>query len=569
MLKLATLIQNPGEPPVDSRYADPRELAELGYTGQVLYSTTALSGVASPDVVQDGELRRWVQHHVDHVQQRMENAAAAGLEVYIFYDVLVLAADLVERYAGQVCCKNRTPGSLTPGGSGVAETTSGGSGGGGLCPASDQALELSVDALTSLLQRWPGVTGVVLRFGDNDAARLPHLVGNDIYTPHCPRCSRIGRAERILRIAELFYDRVVKQLDRKLIIRAWNLRPNGLHDAPELARRVVEQLPGAGDDRLMLSFKFTQTDFWRYQRWNQASLQCGQRPVIYELQCQREFEGKGAVPNYQAPLWRDGQPEMADVDAVHGLAEASDKINLAGLWAWVRGGGWGGPFIRHEQWIDANVFAAPRLADDPKLNVSQLTADWIRERLGVSDRKIAAGIERILLDSTQFTRDMFYIGPFARTRTSDWHPNGDWVQDDVIDVEAAWRLVQRVPDRELPQIVAEKTRAAQQISQHRAALQQLVKDRNHPSLEPLLDAMVYAESLVEMLRDLMAGLVAYRMWQRTRSASDAMQVRQKLFAAQSHWNHHAQRHGALPGAASSFREVGFWDVTQRMLEAVM
>mgnify|MGYP004166177951 CR=1 FL=1 len=49
MLKLATLIQNPGEPPVDSRYADPRELAELGYTGQVLYSTTALSGVASPD----------------------------------------------------------------------------------------------------------------------------------------------------------------------------------------------------------------------------------------------------------------------------------------------------------------------------------------------------------------------------------------------------------------------------------------------------------------------------------------------------------------------------------------
>jgi hypothetical protein len=549
MLKLATILENPGEPPINSRYHDPQELKSLGYNGLVLYATTALSGLESPDVIASAELRRWVAGQMDHVGRQIEQAHAAGLQVFIFYDVLVLPADLVSRNAGALTCKNRP-------------TT--------LCPASEEALDLSVRGLQSLLQRWPSVEGVVLRFGDTDASRLLHLVGNDIYTPHCPRCSQVGRADRILAVVERFRQLVVEQCNRRLIVRAWNVRPNGLHDSIDLAKRVISRLGGdPKDDRLILSFKFTQTDFWRYQKWNPGSLLCGQRPVIYELQCQREFEGKGGIPNWQVPLWRDGYPETREDSQPQGLAQVGDKINLAGLWAWVRGGGWGGPFVKNETWIDANVFAVPRLAEDARASADELGRQWIDQRLQVSDSAIASRVLRILQDSPDMIRSAFYIGPYAASRPDGWHPSADWISDDLVDAQAAWRIVQRIPEAQLDALVQEKETAAANLSAHRAELQHLVSDRNHSTLEPLVNTLMYSESLFEMLRDLLAGLVAYRRFQKSRNAAMADLAKQKLFAAQSHWNHHAQRYGSMPGAATSFREIHFWELTQQILSEVV
>lgn len=548
MLKLATLIENPGEPNVDSRYHDPHELKRLGYNGLVIYETTALSGVASPELIGSGELRRWVSTHIDRVTRIIENAQQAGLDVYLFYDTPVLAKDVVERNVGALTCKNRP------------ET---------LCPASEQTIDLSVRGLEAMLARWPRVQGVVLRFGDTDANRLPHLVGNDLYSPHCPRCSQFGRADRIVHVLERFHKLVVDQLGKRLIARAWNVRPNGLHDSVDLAKRVVERLPGdPKDDRFILSFKFTQTDFWRYQKWNAASLVCNDRPIIYELQCQREFEGKGGLPNWQVPLWRDGYPETREQTEVAGLANIGKSVKLAGLWAWVRGGGWGGPFVKNETWIDANVFAVPRLADNPKADPHELGKAWIDERLNISESAIVAKLLETLEASPSISRSLFYIGPFARMKSDQWHPNGDWISDDLVDAQSAWRIIQRLPENQLDAVVAEKEAAVEQISHLRAGLQHLISDRNHATLEPLVNTLIYAESLAESLRDLLSGLVAYRRFQRGKEPQSATATRQKLFAAQSHWNHHTQRHGSLPGAATAFRETHFWDLTQQMLGEV-
>ncbi len=554
MLKLATLIENPGEPAVESRYHDPHELKALGYNGLVIYETTALSGVTAPDLVASAEMRRWVQHHFDKVARTIERAHDAGLSVYLFYDAPVLPRDVVERNVAGYTCRNR------------ADT---------LCPASELTVEASAQGCEALLARWPGVAGIVLRFGDTDAARLPHLIGNDLYTPHCPRCSQFGRADRIVAHVERFHRLVVERLNKRLIVRAWNVRPNGLHDSIELAQRVCERLPAAehaADDRLMLSWKFTHTDFWRYQKWNRASLRCGTRPILYELQCQREFEGKGGIPNWQVPLWRDGYPEARDgsPDAPEGLAAVSGRANVAGLWAWVRGGGWGGPFVQNESWIDANVFAVPRLADDPRADPLDLGRQWVAQRLGVTDAPVAGKLLDILRASPEIIRQLFYIGPFARQKTDGWHPSGDWISDDLLDAQSAWRIVQRLPEAQLDAAVAEKAAAVAEIAAHRSALQHLsgADDRHPPTLEPLVNTLIYAESLGEALRDLLAGLVAYRRFLKSRDRAAADLTRQKLFAAQSHWNHHTQRHGSLPGAATAFRETHFWDLTQQILGEV-
>ncbi len=549
MLKLATLIENPGEPPVQTRYQDPAELKALGYNGLVIYESTALSGIASAEAVGSDEMRRWIKARIDHISRTIDRAKGAGLSVYLSYDVLVLPADVVDRNVSGLCCKGRP------------QT---------LCPASEQASVLSAEALRSLLTRWPQVAGVVLRFGDTDAQRLPHLLGNDLYTPHCPRCSQLGRADRALSSIRRFHQLVVEDMDRRLIVRAWNVRPGGMHDTPELARRIAQGLPGEPkDDRLVLSFKFTQTDFWRYQRWNPSSLVCGDRPILYELQCQREFEGKGGIPNWQAPLWRDGCPEVRDLpDEVHGLAQASKCVNLAGLWAWVRGGGWGGPFVKSEQWIDANVFAVPVLADDPCADLAALGERWVKERLGVADDVDAKAVLDLLQDSSSVALQAFYIGPFARGRSSPWHPNADWIQDDLLDAQAAWRMIQSLSNAQLDSVIQEKAAAVKTISQRRAALQQIIGDRRHRELEPLVNTLVYAESLIETLRDLLSGLIAYRRYLKTKDPAQADAVKQKLFSAQDHWNHHTQRVGSMPGVTTAFREANFWDLTQDILTEV-
>ena len=545
MLKLATTIKNPGEPDVESRYHDAAELKALGYTGRVLFETTGLSGVTSPEVVKDVELRRWIGQTQDAVTRKVEAQHAAGLDVYLFYDLLVLPADLVDRNVMGLTCKHRP------------DT---------LCPASDTVFRQALEGLDAMLRRWPDVAGVVLRFGDTDAQRLPHLVGNDLYTPHCPRCSQFGRADRVVHALKQAHGLVVEKHNKRLIARAWNVRPGGMHDAADLAERIASRLPGdPADDRFVLSFKFTQTDFWRYQPWNPASLVCGGRPILYELQCQREFEGKGGVPNWQVPLWRDGYPESAEASAVSGLARAAGTVNFAGLFAWVRGGGWGGPFVKDETWIDANVFAVPRLADDPAADPEAIARDWVAKRLEIKDPDVAESVVRILVASPELARRAFYLGPFAQQKADPWHPAADWIQDDLLDASSAWRMVQRIPEADLDRLVAEKDEAVKGVSAGRRDLQAIAGAKPGPGLDRIINTLLYTESLFEALRDLLSGLVAYRRFQKSKGDADADTARRKLFAAQSHWNHHTQRHGSAPGTATPFREARFWELTQDIL----
>ncbi|MCC7146894.1 MAG: hypothetical protein IT443_10660 [Phycisphaeraceae bacterium] len=546
MLKLATLLDNPGEPRQESRYRDPAQLKALGYTGLVLYESTSLSGIASPEDVGPGEWRRWLEQQFEAIDQTIIRARRAGLDVYLSYDVLCLPRDLVLRDPSALTCKGRV---LT------------------LCPASETALERSSQALDALMARWPDLSGIVLRFGDNEASRLPYLTGNDIYMPHCPRCSRMSRADRVVSLIDHFYRRVVQQHDKTLIVRAWNVHPDGMHDSPDLCRKIADRLPNPPQDpKLILAFKFTQTDFWRYQQWNQSSLLFGGRPIIYELQCQREFEGKGGMPNWQVPLWRDGHPET-DAPGTMGLAQVAGQVNLAGLLAWVRGGGWGGPFIKNETWIDANVVAVPRLADNPHTDPQALADHWIESRLGLSGPP-AEAVKQVLAHSPEVIRNAFYIGPYARSLKKPWHPSGDFIQDDLIDAKALWRTIQHLPDDKLDDVMREKQAAVDQIAHDRALLQHVLNPRTHSVLDPLLNTLLYAESLFSTLRDLTDGLIAYRRYQRTSDRAQAEQCAQRLFAAQSDWNHHSQRHGSMAGSATAFREAHLWELTQQILGEV-
>lgn len=549
MLVLATLLENPGEPPIQTRYRDPAVLARRGYTGWVIHRSTALSGLPSPDVIEDGELRGFARALLDQIDDEIAKARAAGLAVYLSYDAGVLAGGWM-----------RAKPMIQPGRSRTDA----------LDPGHPKVLELSCRALEGWLRRWPELAGVVLRIGDHDAARTPFLYGGDLYREQ--RHEAEPRAERAAKVIEA-YRKLTDTMDRTLIVRAWNVHPGGMHDDPDIARGVAERLPVRDDGRLIFSFKHTRTDFWRYQPWNPGIAASAPHPVIVELECQREFEGKGGIPNWQAPLWLQGPSpdELTSGESGEsgGLATLRQDPRFAGVSAWVRGGGWGGPFVKDERWIDANVDAASRLVREPQATLSEMAQGWVRDRLGQDHPAVVEAMSNLMLDSAELARQAFYLQPYAIAKGDPWEPGEGWIQDDLIRADAAWKMLQSLSEDELDQAVLEKRAAASGISQHRARLQHLLMDRSHRDIEPLVNTLVYTESLYQALRDLIDGLVAYRQFQRDRgSRAYAKHAHEKLLSAQSHWNHHTQRHASVSGVATPFRESEFWELTQRILDEV-
>ena len=63
----------------------------------------------------------------------------------------------------------------------------------------------------------------------------------------------------------------------------------------------------------------------------------GKHAQIVEIECQREYEGKGAFPNYIMDGVIDGFVENSPrVGLNHIIANSS---NVKGIWTWSRGGG--------------------------------------------------------------------------------------------------------------------------------------------------------------------------------------------------------------------------------------
>lgn len=61
-------------------------------------------------------------------------------------------------------------------------------------------------------------------------------------------------------------------------------------------------------EHLYFAIKHTSGDFWRNRDFNQA-IGAGHHKQIVEVQCAREYEGKGAFPNYIAGGVIDGFEE--------------------------------------------------------------------------------------------------------------------------------------------------------------------------------------------------------------------------------------------------------------------
>jgi len=319
---------NPGEPPFRSRFTDPRELAALGYTGQVckhLNACIPLGFAGANEFPGTPEEEAWLAAAGAERDAEIAAAKQAGIGIFYHIDLFVLPKRIIECHR-EALCDERGRIDLTR-------------------PAT---LELHRRLLAGLFERYPDVAGLVVRVGETYLFDTPHHGGNTAVPLHDGSIDRGEKIRRFQILLRFLREEVCVRHERALIYRTWDFGYH-FHESPEFYLAVTEAV--APHPSLVFSIKHTAGDFFRGCVPNPC-LGAGRHRQIVEVQGQREYEGKGAYPSYIARGVIEGFPE---VPHPKGLRDWRLSPLWAGLWTWSRGGGWFGPYLKNEFWCELNI----------------------------------------------------------------------------------------------------------------------------------------------------------------------------------------------------------------------
>lgn len=384
-LVLDMVHNNPGEAPFDTRYNDPRVLKQLGYTGKVFELFQAAQfGVdwssVDPDVFPQGSPERaWVDAKAAELTRLYDATKAAGLEVYCHTDMIVLPRRLVERR------QLKDMGDL-----------------------SDPATQDCVRALVrQMFARFPQLDGLVVRIGETYLQGAPYHVGKID--------KKTDPAATIVPLMNLLREEVCVKLNKKIIFRSW-LSFDTNAAAYQAVSDGVEPHPN-----LLIVVKHCEGDFHRGNPFSKV-LGLGRHRQIVEVQCQREYEGKGAYPNYIAHGVIEGFEEHRDAP-VKSVRQIWSNPLVSGVFTWSRGGGWEGPYLTNELWCDLNVYVVSHWAQNPNRPEEEIFGDFCRIVLKL-DAADTAAFRRLCLLSA----DAVYRG--KRSTRNDINPV--WSRDHFI-----------------------------------------------------------------------------------------------------------------------------------------
>lgn len=446
---------NPGEAPFETRFSDPRHLVERGFNGQVFkhincVATYAASGV---DCFPEGSAERaWLDGFTAGIEREIAAAKALGLMVFYHLDLFVLPKRLVEHFRDEI---------LDP------DT-------GRIQLDRPMTLELHRILFDELTRRFPEVDGYIIRVGETYLFDTPHHVGNGpiprvgpgwtpdyLYAetlagkePAEPRWSA-AQEDAYVDLIRFLRGEICEKHGRRLFFRTWDIFPDKLHARPDHYLAVTERIEP--HPNLAFSIKHTALDFWRHVKVN-GCLGAGRHPQIIEVQCQREYEGKGAYPNYVMHGVIDGFEENP---VPIGLSALLQDPLVLGVYSWSRGGGWYGPYIPNELWPDLNASVLARFCNDPSLGEERAFLDHAREVLKLAGDD-AVRFRKLCLLSARAVLKGRYCAAFDGLLDGSVLPTGLWMRDDRLGGTDQLRIVldRLADDGRLQEALREKAEAA-------------------------------------------------------------------------------------------------------------
>jgi hypothetical protein len=317
---------NPGEPLTRSTFNSPAFLKKNGFNGQVMndfifvHAAITYHKFDSTIFLKGTKERIWVEAAAKKIKANIIAAKKAGIKVYYFTDIIVLPKKLVDKYKADICDAN-----------------------GKISFERPLTIQLHKLMLDEVFETFPDLDGLVIRTGETYTNNVPYHTGNDPITS--------GPSSHI-KLIQLLRDEVCEKRNKTIIYRTWSF--GGMHDSAAYYLAVVNNIQS--HKNLIFSIKHTRGDYQRTYPFNPC-IGAGNHKQIIEVQCQREYEGKGAYPNYVIDGVVNGFEENVHSNqAINSLKAFRSHPNFAGVYSWSRGGGWVGPYITNEFWCKLNAF---------------------------------------------------------------------------------------------------------------------------------------------------------------------------------------------------------------------
>lgn len=514
--------------PDDADYPPPEEALRWGYNAIAIPPWPALALYDNFDAAiysrwSNPQDRAWVEEKRRQAAERIAAAKALHLMVVSPGDVPSLPRQAITRYQTLVATGSEPP---------------------RLCIDRPVTQWLLRQGLDEVLRAFPEIDAIMVRTGES----YPQgpLLGTALAEAHCgPGGSAVASNRTVI---DLLGKLVVDVHGKTYIHRAWDLGADGFHARPQVAAQVLAGMPA--DERMVFSFKHTETDFWRYNRLN-PNLGQGHHRQMVEYQAAREYEGKGAFPNYLGEVYASGGPEVGPGEGMGYLYRAG----VRNIWVWARGGGWGGPTPASDLWVDANRYALSRLAWDTSLAPEAIAHDWATLRFGPG---AAPAMARMLLRSAHAVLKGFYVEPYARAQ-GPWTPNALWVRDDgifggakvaelhsALTSEAAFQLA-----------LAERADAVALVNEMLGdfeAADPHIKDR--ALAQEVYHSLLYEQALLETFQHYLSAMFYYFRWQKTRELAPAYRAQEEFAAWEQSWHRYNSDVASLHRGATPFYNRG-------------
>ncbi len=390
---------NPGEERFKTEFRNPEKLVEYGYNTQVFKHSNTIVDFScyGEDFFPTVESKEWLKNMTHIVEQEFSNAKVAGLMTMSHIDLFVLPKLLVEKYKDEICDSN-----------------------GKISIYKKKTKEIHSKMFDELFERYP-IDGLIIRVGETYLFDTPYHTGNGAV--------RYGDIEKekdaFVELINFLKEEVCIKHGKYLMFRTWDLFPDKFHADKNYYLDITDRIEPC--DKLIFSIKHTALDFWRNVKFNPC-LGVGKHKQVVEVQCQREYEGKGAYPMYVMDGVINGFPEN---NLKIGLKNIADNPLICGIYAWSRGGGWNGPYIKNEFWCDLNAYIIAQYAKNPQRREEDIFMEYACKQMGM-DKENSRKFHEICLRAAEAVLHGRYITPYDKLLNESIMPSANWLRDDDI-----------------------------------------------------------------------------------------------------------------------------------------
>lgn len=369
---LDMIHHNPGDKPYESANNNPQFVKEMGFNGKVyfLFESPIIAinwESLDKDILPKGTAERdWVDKKALQIRKNLADSKKAGLSTWAMTDMNVFPKRLVKKYN----LEKRLGDAQDP-----------------------EIQKLLRIQLNEIFTQFPDLDGLVVRIGETYLHDAPYHQGhiNDKFNPD----------KTVIPLVKLLRDEICVKHNKKLNFRTWLSVDVNLPNYKKVCDAIEPH------QNFTISVKQCEGDFHRGKPFSKIIGQ-GRHPQLIEVQCAREYEGKGAYPNYIANGVINGFEEHKNYPEtkLKSLKEFYEKKpkQFAGVWTWTRGGGWLGPYINNELWCHLNAWVMAQWGNDPSQSEEEIFNRYAKEILKLNGDNIKLFREMSLLSADAVIR---------------------------------------------------------------------------------------------------------------------------------------------------------------------